>query len=182
MEITTAMTAKYEGIISTIEEHPTSMNPPHRFHCMDTAAHIRLVTELAEDRVDAIDTIGVVTAMFHDLGKLETWDEETGSFRKHDAASERIAREAGLPEMACRVIGLHSWVYNIDQVSPKGVRKFIRRLTTDLDAAATIKLYIDLMECDACGFSPEGARQRKADIQTFNKKVSVALVEMGITS
>ncbi len=176
--ITDKMHNTYNEILAEIRKHPTCMMPAHKFHDRNTAEHIEAVTFDAREHVRHIGEIGVLTAMFHDLGKLETHNE--GTFRKHDAASERIARENGLPEMACRVIGLHSWVYNIDQVSPKGVRKFVRRLTDGLDPQETVTLYLDLMEADAHGFSPAGYAQRMKDYGTFKEKVALAMTELGM--
>lgn len=178
--ITNEMRTIYDNILAEIRKHPTCMTPGHDFHDLNTADHIETVTSHAQKYIDHFGEIGVLIAMFHDLGKLEAWDEETKSLRNHEVASERIAREAGLPEVACRVIGLHSWVYNIHQVSPKGMRKFVRRLTEGVDAVVAVQLYRDLMEADASGFSPKGCAQRVQDITAFEEKVSVAMEELGI--
>ena len=151
--------------------------PRHRFHNRNADQHMLAVVEAARTMFPG-DTRVLAAAQAHDLGKLETYDPADGSYRKHDAASEALYRAcADVDEVVARVVGQHSWIYNIEAAGDKAVSKWWRRVSEGLspeEAAEFVRVYEALTLCDAEGFSPEGRAQRHRDLESFKAKLQVA--------
>jgi len=159
------------------------LNPQHAFHDLDTDGHMVAVVEAAKSH-DYVSPDLVQAAMLHDVGKLDVVEPKEGGgyrFPKHEEKSAEIAVNCNCTVAVVRVIEHHGWIQQLAKksdageyepvVSPKGFRKFIRRLTEgfrEQDVMKVVWLYIHLAECDAEGFSEMGKAQRLAEIEVFH--------------
>jgi len=191
----------FNNAINRIEE-AGGLWPNRGNHDKNTSDHMLAVAEAAKIHPRSSELLVHAAMMHDMGKEMTAAPREDGnghSFFKHGVESARIAEELGCDPMVVAVVRHHEWIQQLKEVAqvsyrnpdrqpgePKKLRrdwtpadpvpgtfvKFLDKLTDGLDFHATVQLYIDLTECDAEGFSPEGMARRLDDVELF-----IALLE-----